>query len=166
MKASEIKKSEVKKEVNGMNKSPFFWLNSYNRASRKQTAIDGLDVVKLTALYKTVNSITGKGFTFDVLPQNSKGQICKLIPAAAKSYKGGELINNFVGEYELQPVSQSNYKTGLIDAIFSYLEYRKKVETDLASKKEKAYTKKELFGLLKAGEIDEVTFVRLFENAA
>lgn len=172
--------SNAKKNVKNLVNSPLFWLHAYNKACKKQTAIEGINVDELTKMFAAANKVTNnKGFTFDVLPQNSKGEICKLVAFTPKSYKGGEIIVNFVGTFEMQPISTKSFKTSLIDAISSYLEYRITAANDLQKTfgasavnengvivPTKKKTRFEIAKMYADGLITEYQFNELLKNAA
>lgn len=167
MKTKEVKtaKTAAKKEVKNLVKSPLFFLHNLNKSAKKNTAIDGCKLESVAKLFNECNKITGKGFTFGVLPQNDSGQICRLKKFTPKSYRGGQIVEKYTGIFELLPVSLTF--SGVLDAICSYIEYRADVEKDLqAVKKEKRLKKSDVFQMLKRGEIDETTFIKLFETAA
>lgn len=167
MKTKEIKtaKTAAKKETKEMSKNIMYIMHTLNKCAKKQTSPTGCKLENVAKLFAECNKITGKGFTFGVLPQNDNGQICRLKKFTAKSYRGGQIVEKYTGTYEFIPVAHTF--AGVLDAVTSYLAYRSECENDLlAAKKEKRLKKADVFQMLKSGEIDETTFIKLFETAA
>jgi len=167
MKTKEVKATKIaaKKETKEMTKNLFYIINVLNKCAKKQTSPTGCKLENVAKIVSEANRITGKGITFAVLPQNSSGVVCRLRKVTPKNYNGGEIVSKYLGEYEYIPVA--NTFAGVLDAVTSYLQYRADVEKDLqAAKKEKRLKKADVFQMLKSGEIDETTFIKLFETAA
>lgn len=141
MKTIKTTTKNTKRELNNVVKSPLFWLHTYNKCAKKNTAFDGVKRENIANMVKRANKLTGKGCTFALLPQNSNGQICKLTKVTAKNYKGNEIITTYLGDYEMIPIAPTNYKTGLIDAVMSYLDYYDNVYNDLLRPKNKSVHK-------------------------
>lgn len=172
-------KTGAKNEVKEMTKGFMFWLHSYNKSVKKNNGvIDGINA-NLRTYWNRANKVNGnKGFTFDLLPQNSNGVICKYAKVTAKNYKGGEIVANCVGTFELVPIGK-DYKTTLIDAIDSYLNmYEKKLAyyngVFLGCKvtecgeicTQKRYTRYDVAKMYANGQINEAEFVELSKFAA
>lgn len=170
MTTKEIKTAKViaKKEINAnMTNSPIFWLHQFNKAVRKNTAIDGVVLENVKTLWKVANDITGRGFDFSLIPQNTNGALCKLVKATAKGYRGGELVTKYDGiEYELQPVRST--ANGIMDAVASYLAYYAHVCEEIASptKEAKKMTKAEVFALFREQRITEAEFIEMYDKCA
>lgn len=177
--ATKSVKTGAKNEVRSMSKSPLFWLHSYNKSVKKNNGvIDGVNV-NLRTLWSRANKVTcNKGFTFALLPQNSDGVICKYIKVTAKNYKGGEIISNCVGDFELIPIG-NDYKTTLIDAIDSYLNMHDDMQSYYNSVffgckttecgeiiTVKRYTKLEIAKMYANGQITQNEFIEMSKFAA
>lgn len=166
MKTKEIKtaKNAAKKETRELSKNIFYLLNVLNKSAKKQTSPTGCKLENVAKIVSEANKVTGRGITFAVLPQNSSGVVCRLRKVTAKNYNGGEIVEKYTGTYEFIPVSHTF--AGVLDAVTSYLQYRADVQKDLeTAKKEKRLKKADIFQMFKSGEIDETTFIKLFEAA-
>lgn len=165
--------SAAKREISGANKSPLYVLHTLNKCARtgKNAAALDVDFAALHDVYVAVNKVTAKGFTFAVLPQNSRGEICRIKPLTDKvraNWRAGyETRVTFCGDYVLQPVATT--ANGILGAVASYMQYRARVECDLTTEKVRAIvctTHTELFTAHKRGQIDDVTFIQAFEEIA
>lgn|GEM_PF-5390620 len=155
----------AKREMKEVTKSNLFWLHALNKQAKKNTALDGVVLENVKRLWQVANKITGRGFDLSLLPKDSAGRFCKIVPARAKSYKGGELITLYGGVYEYRPISGSATAAPTLDAIASYLAYRAAVEKDMADiSRPTCYHKQALILALKVGAIDTETFVERVAN--
>lgn len=165
--------SAAKREISGANKSPLYVLHTLNKCAKSGKSAAALDVdfTALHDVYLAVNKVTAKGFTFAVLPQNSRGEICRIKPLTEKVRENWradyETRTTFCGDYVLQPVSTT--ANGILSAAASYMQYRARVECDLTTEKVRAIvctTHTALFAAHKRGQIDNADFCAAFDAIA
>lgn len=153
---------QAKTDVKNAKQNPLFILHLLNKIARGAKESDVAKSEALRELQKRCGC-GAKGFTFQDLKVNGSGQICRL-----RKYTGAYTYNavsrNYLGAWEWIPVPVT--AAGIISALQSVAAYRDAVQKDLSTEKKRTYNKHELFTMLKAGEIDEATFVALFEAAA
>ena len=153
---------QAKTDVKNAKQNPLFILHLLNKIAKGAKESDVAKSEALKELQKRCGC-GAKGFTFQELKVNGSGQICRLRKYAG-AYTRNAVSRNYLGAFEWVPVPCT--EAGIISALQSVAAYRDAVQKDLSTPKKRTYSKHELFSMLKAGKIDEATFVELFEAAA
>ncbi|MBR1378028.1 MAG: hypothetical protein IJ557_02740, partial [Bacteroidaceae bacterium] len=156
-----------KKELAALEGSPLYCLHYLNRLARKGAGVAGINTAALTATAAAIDEMTPTaaartGFSYDVLPVDYKGRVCRLVPytpatgdevrevyaggyliattATTRQYQAAQLVTRYTGSYLLAPVTVSP-KT-VLAAVNSYTDLYTATAADLLTTAIKDYNRR------------------------